>query len=385
MSVVAARGFRAAGTTAGIKASGAQDMALVVADDSVPAAGVFTTSRTAAPPVEISRAHLASGTARAIIVNSGSANAGTGDGGRDDARAMAAAVAAELQCDPTEIIVCSTGPIGGRLPMNRILDAVPVLFAGLGEGADRAEAAARGILTTDSVPKTATVTRGAWTVGGMAKGAGMVRPDMATMLAFLTTDAVATSQALQDALTAAADATFNALNIDGCQSTNDTVVILASGASGIEPSAEQLGEAVEAVCRDLASQMAQDAEGASKVVELEIFGAEDNRSARRLGMAIADSALVRSSFFGADPNWGRVLAALGVAGEPVDPDRVEIAYDGTVVCREGVAARFDDAELSGRLAGDFTMSVHVGTGPGHAVVTTTDLTPDYVIFNGERS
>ena len=385
MSVVASRGFRAAGTAAGIKASGAHDMALVVADESVAAAGIFTTSRTAAPPVEVSRAHLASGTARAIIVNSGSANAGTGEPGRVDAQAMAAAVAAELGCDPSEIVVCSTGPIGGRLPMDRILGAIPGLVAELGASADHAEEAARGILTTDSVPKTATVARGEWTVGGMAKGAGMVRPDMATMLAFLTTDAVATTQMLHAALSAAADLTFNSLNIDGCQSTNDTVVILASGASGVEPSAEELGGAVEAVCRDLARQMAKDAEGASKVVELQVSGAVDDRSARLLGMGIADSALVRSSFFGGDPNWGRVLAALGVAGEPVDPDHVQIAYDGTVVCRHGVAAPFDDAELSARLAGDFTVSVQVGTGPGRALVTTTDLTPDYVVFNGERS
>jgi glutamate N-acetyltransferase / amino-acid N-acetyltransferase len=385
MSVVTARGFRAAGSAAGIKSSGAHDMALVVADESVSAAGIFTTSRTAAPPVEVSRAHLSSGTARAIIVNSGSANAGTGEAGRADALSMASAVAAELRCDPTEIIVCSTGPIGGRLPMDCILGAIPGLVAGLGRDPDQAEASARGILTTDSVPKTATTARGAWTVGGMAKGAGMVRPDMATMLAFLTTDAVATSEALHDALTKAADVTFNALNIDGCQSTNDTVVILASGASGVEPSDDELAEAVEAVCRELAAQMARDAEGASKVVELEIFGAADDRSARRLGMAVADSALVRSSFFGADPNWGRVLAALGVAGEPVEADHVQISYDGTVVCRGGVAAGFDDAELSARLSGDFTVSVHVGTGPGQAVVTTTDLTPDYVVFNGERS
>lgn len=385
MSIVAARGFRAAGTAAGIKASGAHDMALVVADEPVSAAGIFTTSRTAAPPVEVSRTHLASGRARAIIVNSGSANAGTGEGGRSDARAMAAAVAAELGCDPTEVVVCSTGPIGGRLPMSCILDAVPLLVAELGADPVHSESAARGILTTDSVPKTAAVEEGGWTVGGMAKGAGMVRPDMATMLAFLTTDAVATPEALHEALREAADVTFNALNIDGCQSTNDTVVILASGASGVEPSSERLGAAVESVCRDLASQMAQDAEGASKVITLEIFGALDDRSARRVGRAIADSALVRSSFFGADPNWGRVLAALGVAGEPVDSEQVQIAYEGTVVCRNGVAVPFDDAELSDRLGGDFTVSIHVGTGPGRSVVTTTDLTPDYVVFNGERS
>ncbi|MEX2654816.1 MAG: bifunctional glutamate N-acetyltransferase/amino-acid acetyltransferase ArgJ [Acidimicrobiia bacterium] len=384
MSVVAAKGFRAAGLAAGIKRSGL-DMALIAADEPVPAAAVFTTSLTAAPPVEVSRAHLASGRIQAIVVNSGAANAGTGEAGVSDAEAMAEAVAVELGCDPADVAVCSTGPIGGRLPTERILAAIPRLVADLGDDDGHASAAAGGILTTDSVEKTASTSERDWTVGGMAKGAGMVRPDMATMLAFLTTDAVATTETLQAILTPAVDSTFNALNIDGCQSTNDTVILMASGASQIEPSPSELANAVEEVCRSLALQMARDAEGASKVVTIEVSGAADDVSARRIGMRVADSALVRSSFYGADPNWGRILAALGVTGEKIDQGEVRISYEGTLVCSGGVALPFADAELSSRLVGDFTVGIGVGGGDGYAVVTTTDLTPDYVIFNGERS
>ncbi|MEX2278966.1 MAG: bifunctional glutamate N-acetyltransferase/amino-acid acetyltransferase ArgJ [Acidimicrobiia bacterium] len=384
MSVVAAKGFRAAGLAAGIKRSGL-DMALIAADEPVPSAAVFTTSLTAAPPVEVSRAHLASGRIQAIVVNSGAANAGTGEAGVTDAEAMAHAVAVELGCEPTDVAVCSTGPIGGRLPTDRILAAIPRLVADLGDDDGHALAAAGGILTTDSVEKTASTSGRDWIVGGMAKGAGMVRPDMATMLAFLTTDAVATTETLQGILTSVVDTTFNALNIDGCQSTNDTVILMASGASQIEPSPSELANAVEEVCRSLALQMARDAEGASKVVTIEVSGAADDESARRIGMRVADSALVRSSFYGADPNWGRILAALGVTGEKVDQGEVRISYEGTLVCSGGVASPFAEAELSSRLVGDFTVGIGVGGGDGYAVVTTTDLTPDYVIFNGERS
>lgn len=385
MSVVAASGFTAAGIPAGIKASGGLDMALVSAGRPVPAAGVFTTSLTAAPPVQLTREHLASGHLTAVVVNSGAANAGTGALGLADARAMATAVASELDCDPSDVGVCSTGPIGGRLPMSTILGAVPDLVSSLGAGEGHAAAAASGILTTDSVVKMSRTAGNGWTVGGMAKGAGMVRPDMATMLAFITTDAVATPETLADILKPAADVTFNALNIDGCQSTNDTVILLASGASGTEPPPGELATAVEAVCRSLAQQMARDAEGASKIVTIDVSGAVDDGSARRIGMGVADSALVRASFFGADPNWGRVFAALGVTREKVDPGLVTISYQDTVVCSAGTAVAFDDEGLSSRLTGDFTVAVSVGTGRGRAVVTTTDLTPDYVMFNGERS
>jgi glutamate N-acetyltransferase/amino-acid N-acetyltransferase len=385
MTVIAASGFRAAGVAAGIKPDGAEDMTLIVAESSVPAAAVFTTSATAAPPVLVSRRHVTSGRSRAVIVNSGAANAGTGSAGVADALAMAGAVAAELGCDATDVLVCSTGPIGGRLPMATILASVPTLVESLGADEAAGLAAARGIMTTDSVEKTAWVAGDGWTVGGIAKGAGMVRPDMATMLAFLTTDAVVDSHTLSDVLRSAVDGTFNALNIDGCQSTNDTVIVLASGASGRTPATGAFAAAVHNVCADLAHQMARDAEGASKVVRLDVSGALDDHAARRLGLAVADSALVRSSFFGADPNWGRVLAALGAAGEKIDPDRIEIAYDGTLVCAGGTAVGFDEAELSARLTGDFRVGIRVGDAAGRASVTTTDLTPDYVIFNGERS
>lgn len=385
MSVVAAAGFRAAGIAAGIKPSGDPDMTLIAADAPVAAAGVFTTSRTAAPPVRVSREHLADGAARAIIVNSGAANAGTGQQGHDDAQEMATLTGTALGCDPAEVLVCSTGPIGGRLPMGPIRAGIGRLVPALGTDPAHGEQASRGILTTDSVPKSTVVRAAGWTVGGIAKGAGMVRPDMATMLAFLTTDAAVDSRTLTETLRAAADVTFNSLNIDGCQSTNDTVLVLASGASGVVPDREVFAAALEEACRSLALQMAADAEGASKVVTLEVSGAADDRSARRLGMAVADSALVRSSFFGADPNWGRVLAALGVAGVEIEPSTISIAYEGTTVCAAGVAAAFDDDAVSAGLKGDFTVTIGLGAGPGRATVVTTDLTPDYVVFNGERS
>ena len=385
VSVVAPQGFRAAGLAAGIKGSGDTDMTLIATDHPVPAVAVFTTSLTAAPPVHVTREHLASGMAKAIVVNSGAANAGTGAGGMLDARTMAAAVARELGCEDTDVLVCSTGPIGGRLPMDRILDAIPLLVSGLGDGDEHGRAAARGILTTDSTEKVAVFHGDGWTIGGIAKGAGMVRPDMATMLAFVTTDAVAESETLTDVLGPVCDVTFNALNIDGCQSTNDTVILMASGASGIDPGIEKLTAGLEEVCRDLALQMAGDAEGASKVVTIEVSGATDDRSARRLGMAVADSALVRSSFYGGDPNWGRILAALGVAGEKIEPDRIEISYAGTIVCESGIGVEFDDNVVSSHLGGDFSIEIVVGVGGGRTTITTTDLTPDYVVFNGERS
>lgn len=384
MSVVAARGFRAAGTAAGIKPSGEPDMALIVADDAVAAAAVFTTSRTAAPPVEVSRRHVADGRIRAIVVNSGGANAGTGADGAADAEAMAACVAEEVGCRPEDVVVCSTGSIGGRLPMEVVRRGIAGMVADLGTDDTHGEAAARGIMTTDSVPKLSSASGDGWVVGGIAKGAGMLRPDMATMLAFISTDAVVDSPTLGRALADAVAVSFNVLDVDGCQSTNDTVVLLASGASGVDPG-DGFAQALEEVCRSLALQMARDAEGASKVVTIRVRGASDRASARALGLEVADSALVRASFYGADPNWGRVVQALGVAGVDIDPTAIEIAYDGTVVCRRGTGVAVDEDELSGRLTGDFTLDVSVGDGPGSVEITTTDLTPDYVVFNGERS
>ena len=383
MSVVAALGFRTAGMAAGIKPDGSLDLALVVSDSgSIPVAAVFTRSATEAAPVSLSRRHAADGRAAAVVLNSGCANAGTGADGAAAALAMAEAVAKELELSPSEVLVCSTGPIGTRLP-EELPNRVPELIARLGNDG---LSAAEGIMTTDSVPKQATESGEGWTVGGMAKGAGMIRPDMATMLAVLTTDAHVESEVLHEVLSEAVATTFNSLNIDGCQSTNDTVILMASGASGIEPDPVELAAVVTSVCRRLATAMAEDAEGASRVVTLTVSGAASDRDACRLGMAVADSALVRASFYGGDPNWGRVYGALGVAGVSLDPAAIAVRYQGVAVAERGVAVAYDVAVvLAAMKTGPLAVDVSVGAGVGRAEIITTDLTPDYVIFNGEPS
>lgn len=368
---------------AGIKSDGQLDLALVVSESGpVPAAAVFTRSATEAAPVSLSRAHVAGGRLAAVVLNSGCANAGTGEQGAAAARAMAEAVAGAIGRPVSEVAVCSTGPIGPQLP-DRLPSRIPELVAALGSDG---HAAAEAILTTDSVPKQATDAGDGWVIGGMAKGAGMIRPDMATMLAVLTTDARVDAETLSEVLADAVAPTFNSLNIDGCQSTNDTVVIMASGASETEPAREEFAGAVLAVCRRLASAMAEDAEGASRVVTLTISGAESDADARRLGMAVADSVLVRASFYGGDPNWGRIYGALGVAGVSIDPAAVAVSYQGVPVASAGSAVHFDGVALRALMKeGPLDVHISVGDGPGHGTVVTTDLTPSYVIFNGEPS
>jgi glutamate N-acetyltransferase/amino-acid N-acetyltransferase len=383
--VTAAVGFRSSGAAIGIKTSGAPDVALLAADRAVPAVAVFTSSQTAAPPVELGRARLGSGSLRAVIVNSGIANAGPGTRGMAAAIEVGAAVAEALGCDEDDVLVCSTGVIGPRIPVERIVASVSTLVESLGSGAAHDEQAARGIMTTDSVPKRATAVGDGWVIGGMAKGAGMLRPDMATMLAYLTTDALVDVDVMRPMLGRTVATTFNCLNVDGCQSTNDTVVLMASGDSGVRPDLELFEAALEAVCGDLAWQMASDAEGATKVVTIELSGAVDDASARKLGMQIADSSLVRSAFHGADPNWGRVLGALGAAGVAIDQQTVEISFAGVPVCSGGVAVGADEDAVHQLMAGDFEVVVSVGDGPGRTTVVTTDLTPDYVRFNADRS
>ena len=383
--VTAASGFEAAGTACGIKKTGAHDLSLLVADTVVPTVGVFTTSLAAAPPVELNRRRLISGRARAIIINSGIANAATGEPGMNDAIAVGSALAALLDCAEEEVLVCSTGVIGPRIPVDTIVSALTGLVDDLDTDPAHAEEAARGIMTTDSVPKQAVAEGDGWVIGGMAKGAGMVRPDMATMLAFLTTDAVLDADRMRPMLAAAVAETFNCLNVDGCQSTNDSVILMASGASGVVPEDDMFAAALRGICADLAMQLAQDAEGASKVVTIEVTGAADAASARALGMQVADSALVRSAFHGADPNWGRVLGALGVAGVPLDQSQVAIEFAGVPVCKNGVGVPVDEDTVSQLMSGDFELSISVGDGPGEASIVTTDLTPDYVRFNADRS
>lgn len=381
MTVTAAKGFLAGALSAGLKDSTRPDLAIVIAESGpVPAAGAFTRNSAAAAPVVLSRSRLASGVARAVILNSGCANAGTGTDGIADAELITRKVGDLLQASAETVLMCSTGPIGPRLPADRILNALPRLIetASRNGGADAAEA----ILTTDSRAKTTVVEGSGFVVGGMAKGSGMLRPEMATMLCVLTTDAATDANTLQHVLAEAVPTTFNSLNVDGCESTNDTVLLLASGLA-VPTRSDELGQAVESACRRLAYEMAADAEGASRVVKLRIKGAPDHEAARQYGRAVADSGLVRSSFYGGDPNWGRILAALGTC--QVDPSGVSIAYEGRGVADGGTGIPFDDQELQKLLTGDFVVDIVVGEGRGQAEIITTDLTPDYVRFNGERS
>jgi glutamate N-acetyltransferase/amino-acid N-acetyltransferase len=386
MSVTAAAGFSAAGVAAGIKA-GAPDIAVLVADGAVPTAAVFTENQAAAAPVLLDRESLRrSALKRAIVVNSGCANAATGEQGLVNGRAMAAALAAEIECEPDEVLVSSTGTIGPQLPMELVVAGIRSAAGKIGATGESATAAATAILTTDTVVKQAVVQRSGWVIGGMAKGSGMVRPSMATMLAFITSDAVVEPDALQAVLSRAADVSFNSLNIDGCESTNDSVVVMASGASGIVPGQGEFAAAMEVVCRDLALQMAHDAEGASRVITIDVTGTPTDEQARSLGRTVTDSALVRSSFYGGDVNWGRILGALGTSRIEIEPGEIEVIYEDIVVFRGGMQTDYDEAALLESLeTGDFSVTISLGDGPGSAHIVTTDLTPQYVVFNGERS
>jgi glutamate N-acetyltransferase/amino-acid N-acetyltransferase len=385
VSVTAAAGFVAAGGHCGIKPGGTPDLALVATEDgrAVPAAAVFTANRMTAAPVVVSRAHLGAsrGRAAAVVLNSGNANAATGADGQDHAEQSCAAVAAELGCRADEVLVCSTGLIGIPLPLDAVLSGVPKVAAELRPdgGADAAEA----IRTTDTHRKEAVARRSAITVGGMAKGAAMLAPNMATMLAVLTTDAAAEPSALADALAHGVRHSFNALSIDGCTSTNDTVVLLATGRAG--PGDEDhagLRAAVAEVCAGLAEQMAGDAEGATKVVRVEVTGAATEAEAERGARQVAESVLCKCSWYGRDPYWGRVASELGAAGIAFDPDRLSIDYGGVRVAERGVGAPHDATALAAVMAAPrIELVADLGLGPGGAVVLTNDLTHAYVDEN----
>ncbi len=387
VSVTAPEGFVATGIAAGVKESGDLDVALIAGSGDVTAAAVFTRNRAAAAPVELSRAQLARRRdMRAVVLNSGCANAATGPQGLADAQAMVNAAASAVSCSHEQVLVCSTGGIGKPLPTKEIVQGVMVAGEQLASSPEAGTLAARAIMTTDTVPKESTFSAAGFTVGGMAKGAGMVRPDMATMLVVVTTDAVADAAVLDAVLCRAVDESFHALNIDGCPSTNDTVILLASGASGVAPDTASLGDAMTAVCWDLANQLAADAEGAGRVVMIDVVGAENDAVARTAGRLVADSALVKSAFYGGDPNWGRLLGALGATDLKFDPNEFGVAYDGIDIARDGVAVAHDADALHAAIAtGDFTVTMTIGTGPGSARVITTDLTPEYVTFNAEYS
>jgi glutamate N-acetyltransferase/amino-acid N-acetyltransferase len=388
VSVVAATGFVANGVACGIKASGDKDLALVATDDGVPvsAAAVFTQNLVVAAPVVVSRRHLTAtgGRAAAVVVNSGNANAATGRRGEEDAEATTAKVAAELGCAPDDVLVCSTGLIGYELPMPALTAGLPGLVAGRGSAAGHGIAAAEALMTTDTRRKEALVRGPGWVVGGMAKGAAMMAPNMATMLAVLTTDAEVAPEALQAMLHAGVADSFNAVTIDGCTSTNDTVALLASGRAGPPgPGGEAaLADAVAEACLDLATQMVGDAEGHTKVVRVRVTGAASDEDARRAARQVAESQLVKCSWYGQDPYWGRVASELGVAGVALDTGALTIAYGDTVVSRACVGVDHDEAAVAAHMAGEH-VEVHcdLGVGAGEGRVLTNDLTYGYIDEN----
>lgn len=388
--VTAPGGFRAAGIAAGIKASGKPDLALVFNEGpDYAAAGVFTSNQVKAAPVQWSRQVLSTGRLRAVILNSGGANACTGPGGFQDTHATAEAVAAALsqwgtETGAVEVAVCSTGLIGDRLPMDKVLPGVTEVVQEMAGGLVGGDEAARAIMTTDTVPKQVALHhRNNWTVGGMAKGAGMLAPSLATMLVVLTTDAKADAAALDTALRRAAVRTFDRLDIDGSCSTNDTVLLLASGASEITPSQDELDAAVLAVCDDLCAQLQADAEGVTKRVCIAVTGAGSDDDALIAARCIARDSLVKTALFGSDPNWGRVLAAVGMVPFTIDPDRVTVSFNGSPVFSDGLpmpGAR--EVDLSGA---DILVNVELNQGSGQAMVRTTDLSHAYVEENSAYS
>jgi glutamate N-acetyltransferase/amino-acid N-acetyltransferase len=382
VTVTAPAGFVAAGVAAGLKASGGRDVAVVVnTGPSYAAAGVFTSNRIQAAPVLWSRQVLSSGALRAVVLNSGGANACTGPEGFQDTHRTAEHAAALLGVGAADVAVCSTGLIGVRLPMDRLLDGVDKAVAGLDR--DGGDDAAEAIRTTDTVRKTTVVRHGDVTLGGMAKGAGMLAPGLATMLCVLTTDAVAPADLLDRVLRDATRLTFDRVDTDGCMSTNDTVLLLASGASGVELSYDDLAALTRAACDDLAGQLVADAEGASKQVTVAVVGAADENDAVAAGRAIARSNLLKCAIHGEDPNWGRVLAALGTTSAAFEPDAVDVRINGVEVCRAG-AAHADRAQVDMR-GRSVVIEVDLHAGGCHASIRTTDLTAAYVHENSAYS
>src|SRR5436190_12280996 len=379
VSVTAAEGFVAAGCHAGIKRR-KFDMAMIATDDGlpVPCAAVFTQNKFVAPPVELDRATLKAngGRAVAVIVNSGNANAGTGAAGYKDAQLMANATAEALRVATSDVLVCSTGIIGTPLPMDTILSHTPKLAKKL--SVDGAHDAARGILTTDHQPKEVVIRGSSFTLGGMAKGCGMIAPNMATMLAFLTTDAAVPRSLMQKVLKAASDATFNTLNVDGATSTNDTAILFASGKRG-KADPDEFANALLAACRDLTMQMARDAEGMTRMAHVTVTGAHTNEEARIAAKSIVENNLVKCSWYGGDPYWGRLMAAAGSAGVELNVGKSRVGYGGIIVAKGGVGIAHDGQALAEHMMGDeVRIEVHLGSGQGSAKMIGIDLGPGYI-------
>ena len=384
--VCAPTGVRAAGGAAGLKPSGRPDLALVVADQLSGAAATTTTNQVKAAPCVVTEEHVAAGQARAVVVNAGSANACTGDVGLDHARATCAEVARLVGCEPGQVLPLSTGIIGVTLPIDTLLSGLPDVHGRLERSDAAASAAAEAICTTDTRTKQVAYEvaddTGSCRVGGMAKGAGMIEPAMATLLGVITTDAPLTGAVLRPMLRQAVARSFNRISVDACGSTNDTIVVLATGTAERPPGLAAVQAGIEAACADLARMVVEDGEGMSRVAEVTVSGARTEDDAAALARAVCASALFRAAVHGADPNWGRVLAALGSSPVRFEPARVEVRFAGTTVCRFGAAASFDRDRLATRLdAPVVPVEVLLGQGDASATMLTADLTPQYVAEN----
>jgi glutamate N-acetyltransferase / amino-acid N-acetyltransferase len=382
VSITTASGFLACGLAAGLKTSGGKDLALVVntGPDNA-AAGVFTTNRVKAAPVLWSQQVLSDGQLRAVILNSGGANACTGPNGFADSHQTAELVAEALGCGAVDIAVCSTGLIGVRLPMERLSPAIHELVPLLSR--DGGQAAAEAIMTTDSVSKQTSYADEGWSIGGIAKGAGMLAPGLATMLVVLTTDAVVDRDQLPEQLARACRRSFERIDSDGCMSTNDTVIVMSSGASGVRPAPGDFQAALDEACHDLAFQLLADAEGAAHTIAIQVDHAASDDDAVQVGRAIARSNLFKCAVFGHDPNWGRVLAAIGTTTADFEPDGIDVSFNGVQVCRNGsIGDPRGLVDLSGK---NVEVIVDLGNGRHSATIWTNDLTYDYVKENAEYS
>lgn len=386
MSVTFAKGFRAAGVEAGISAvDGKKDLALVVNDGPLDAmAGVFTPNRFCAAPVQWTRGVVADGHAKAVILNSGGANACTGRAGYDQSSATAATVAELLGCTPDDVAVCSTGLIGELLPLDNVLAGASTAHAALADTAQAGADAAHAIMTTDTKPKTVEIEGNGYRIGGMVKGSGMIAPQLATMLCVITTDAVVTAGQMQAALAVGVDTSFNRIDVDGCMSTNDTVLLMASGASGVEPDPDEFNALVAQACATLARQIIGDGEGASHDVRITVAGATSEDAALACGRAVAASNLLKCAIAGNDPNWGRVVSSLGTVPEtvaPYDPNRVTVDINGVRICDGGKPGR-DRAEVD-MTPREVHIDIDLNAGDAEATVWTDDLTHEYVHINAD--
>lgn len=389
-------GFRASGSTCGIKVSGKSDLALFVSDRDAAAVGVFTTNKVCGAPVIVSKQRVPSTTARAVIINSGNSNAATGEPGIRDAEQMTTALAEQLGCDSTSVFVCSTGVIGVPLPMPAILKGIPQGIKNLGDSDKHLLDAATAMMTTDTFPKLTSVdvvvTGGTVRVSGVCKGAAMIAPNMATMLSVVMTDAQLTIEQCESALRFGVDRTFNCISVDGHMSTSDTVLLLANGASGgplADDDFAKVRDAVQRVCQKLATDIIRDAEGADHFITIDVTGLDTRDAAYRMAKEIAESALVKTAITGGDPNWGRIVSAAGYANVDFDPAFVSLHINGTEVYRAGTPVPFDAAALSAQLKSNrdvhLKLSVSGGTASGDESVRfwTSDLTQEYVRLNSE--